>query len=386
MPSLRDLFLLDPTVTFLNHGSFGATPRPVFEMYQAWQRRLEWQPVQFLGTDIGEYLATARQAIGEYLNAAAEDVVFVPNATFGVNVVARSLALGPGDEVLTTDHEYGACDNAWLFLSGKRGFRYIRQPIILPATTPEALIEQLWQGVTSQTKVIYLSHITSPTALTFPVAEICARARAADILTIVDGAHAPGQLPLDMAAIGADFYTGNFHKWLCSPKGSAFLYARKEKQHLVEPLVVGWGWGEPRALTYGSDFLDYNQWLGTTDMAAYLAVPAAIQFQAEHEWDTVRDQCQALVTQAIHRIGNLTGLPPAYPDDQGFYRQMAIAPLPPITDLPAFKKQLYDEHHVEIPCINWQGQLFIRVSIQGYNTQTDVDRLLDVLQFMVQKL
>lgn len=383
MPSLRDLFLLDPTVTFLNHGSFGATPRPVFEMYQAWQRRLEWQPVQFLGTDIGEYLATARQAIGEYLNAAAEDVVFVPNATFGVNVVARSLALGPDDEVLTTDHEYGACDNAWLFLSGKRGFRYIRQPIILPATTPEALIEQLWQGVTSQTKVIYLSHITSPTALTFPVAEICARARAADILTIVDGAHAPGQLPLDMAAIGADFYTGNFHKWLCSPKGSAFLYARKEKQHLVEPLVVGWGWGEPRALTYGSDFLDYNQWLGTTDMAAYLAVPAAIQFQAEHEWDTVRDQCQALVTQAIHRIGDLTGLPPAYPDDQGFYRQMAIAPLPPITDLPAFKKQLYDEHHVEIPCINWQGQLFIRVSIQGYNSQDDVDRLLEALRRML---
>lgn len=383
MPSLRDLFLLDPTVTFLNHGSFGATPRPVFEMYQAWQRRLEWQPVQFLGTDIGEYLATARQAIGEYLNAAAEDVVFVPNATFGVNVVARSLALGPGDEVLTTDHEYGACDNAWLFLSGKRGFRYIRQPIILPATTPEALIEQLWQGVTSQTKVIYLSHITSPTALTFPVAEICARARAADILTIVDGAHAPGQLPLDMAAIGADFYTGNFHKWLCSPKGSAFLYARKEKQHLVEPLVVGWGWGEPRALTYGSDFLDYNQWLGTNDMAAYLAVPAAIQFQAEHEWDTVRDQCQALVTQAIHRIGDLTGLPPAYPDDQGFYRQMAIAPLPPITDLPAFKKQLYDEHHVEIPCINWQGQLFIRVSIQGYNSQDDVDRLLEALRRML---
>lgn len=385
MPSLRDLFLLDPTVTFLNHGSFGATPRPVFEMYQAWQRRLEWQPVQFLGTDIGEYLATARQAIGEYLNAAAEDVVFVPNATFGVNVVARSLALGPDDEVLTTDHEYGACDNTWLFLSGKRGFRYIRQPIILPATTPEALIEQLWQGVTSQTKVIYLSHITSPTALTFPVAEICARARAADILTIVDGAHAPGQLPLDMAAIGADFYTGNFHKWLCSPKGSAFLYARKEKQHLVEPLVVGWGWGEPRALTYGSDFLDYNQWLGTTDMAAYLAVPAAIQFQAEHEWDTVRDQCQALVTQAIHRIGDLTGLPPAYPDDQGFYRQMAIAPLPPITDLPAFKKQLYDEHHVEIPCINWQGQLFIRVSIQGYNTQDDVDQLLGALRLILEK-
>lgn len=383
MPSLRDFFLLDPTVTFLNHGSFGATPRPVFEVYQEWQRRLEWQPVQFLGTDIGEYLAAARQSIGNYLNACAEDVVFVPNATFGVNVVARSLNLGPDDEVLTTDHEYGACDNTWLFLSGKRGFQYIRQPITLPATTPETLVEQLWQGVTPQTKVIYLSHITSPTALTFPVAEICARARAAGILTLVDGAHAPGQLPLDMAALGADFYTGNFHKWLCSPKGSAFLYARKEKQHLVEPLVVGWGWGEPRAFTYGSDFLDYNQWLGTNDMAAYLAVPAAIQFQAEHDWDTVRDSCQALVTQAIHRIGELTGLPPAYPDDQGFYRQMAIAPLSPIANLPAFKKQLYQEHRVEIPCVQWQDKQFIRVSIQGYNTQADVERLLEALHSLL---
>ncbi len=385
MSSLRDLFLLDPTVTFLNHGSFGATPRPVYEVYQEWQRRLEWQPVQFLGTDIGEYLATARQALGSYLNAHPDDLVYVPNATFGVNVIARSLNLGPEDEVLTTDHEYGACDNTWLFLSGKQGFRYVRQAISLPATTPEVLLEQLWQGVTPHTKVIYLSHITSPTALTFPVAAICARARAEGILTLIDGAHAPGQLPLDMAVIGADFYTGNCHKWLCAPKGAAFLYARREQQHRVEPLVVGWGWGEPRAWTYGSDFLDYNQWLGTNDMAAYLSVAAAIEFQTAYQWDTVRDTCQTLVTQAIHRIGDLTGLPPAYPDDQGFYRQMAIAPLPPVTDLPAFKKRLYQEHRVEIPCVQWQDKQFIRVSIQGYNTQADVDRLLEALHLTLQK-
>ncbi len=186
-----------------------------------------------------------------------------------------------------------------------------------------------------------------------------------------------------MAVIGADFYTGNCHKWLCAPKGAAFLYARREQQHRVEPLVVGWGWGEPRAWTYGSDFLDYNQWLGTNDMAAYLSVAAAIEFQTAHQWDTVRDDCQTLVTQAIHRIGDLTGLPPAYPDDQGFYRQMAIAPLPPIPDLPAFKKRLYQEHRVEIPCVQWQDKQFIRVSIQGYNTQADVDRLLEVLRLML---
>lgn len=383
MSSLRDLFLLDPTVVFLNHGSFGATPRPVFEVYQEWQCRLEWQPVQFLGTDIAEYLAAARQSLGTYLNAPADDLVFVPNATFGVNVVARSLNLGPDDEVLTSNHEYGACDNAWLFLSGKQRFTYMRQPIALPATTPEAIIEQLWQGVTPRTRVIYVSHITSPTALTFPAAAICARARAEGIITVVDGAHAPGQIPLDMAAIGADFYTGNCHKWLCAPKGSAFLYARQERQPLIEPLVVGWGWGEPRAWTYGSDFLDYMQWLGTNDMAAYLAVAAAIQFQSEHQWDEVRGRCHQLVQQAIHRIGELTGLPAAYPDDQGFYHQMAIAPLPQIADLPGFKKRLYQQYRVEIPCVQWQDRQFIRVSIQGYNSQEDVDALLAALGEML---
>ncbi|HUM71131.1 MAG TPA: aminotransferase class V-fold PLP-dependent enzyme, partial [Chloroflexota bacterium] len=210
--NLKDLFLLDPTVHFLNHGSFGATPSPVFAVYQEWQRRLEWQPVQFIAADLGDHLAAARQALGDYVNSQADDLVFVPNATFGVNVVARSLALGAGDEVLATDHEYGACDNIWRFLSQKQGFRYVNQPISLPTGTEEEIVAELWQGVTARTRVIFVSHITSATAVTFPIAAICARARAEGILTVVDGAHAPGQIPLDMAAIGADFYTGNCHK------------------------------------------------------------------------------------------------------------------------------------------------------------------------------
>lgn len=378
---LRDLFLLDPDVVFLNHGSFGATPRPVFEVYQAWQRRLEWQPVQFLGVELGGYLAEARAALGRAVNAPAGDLVYVPNATYAVNAVARSLALGPGDEVLTTDHEYGACDNVWRFLSRKQGFDVVRRHIPL-GLTAEEMAEALWRGVTPRTKVIFMSHITSPTALRLPVEAICARARAAGILTLIDAAHAVGQLPLDLTALGADFYTSNAHKWLCAPKGAAFLYARREVQPLIEPLIVGWGWGEERALTFGSDFLDAFQWPGTADFAAFLSVPAAIRFQEEHDWPAVRRACYALVSEAIACIGEVTGLPGVYAGDD-LYAQMAIAPLPPIDDLPAFKARLYNDYRVEIPCTLWDGRPFIRVSIQGYNSGADVDALARALSSML---
>ena len=379
---LRSLYLLDPNVTFLNHGSFGATPQPVFDAYQAWQRRLEWQPVRFLGTELAGHLAEARRALGDFLHADAADLVYVPNATFGVNVVARSLRLGAGDEVLTTDHEYGACDRVWRYLSRERGFAYCRQPVALPLTTDEELVDHFWQGVTPRTRIIFLSHITSPTAVRLPIAALCARARAAGILTLIDGAHAPGQIDLDLPAIGADFYTGNCHKWLSSPKGAAFLYARREAQALVEPLVVGWGYDAEPGTSYGSRFLDLLQWLGTIDYAAYLSVPAAIRFQAEHDWPAVRAACHPLVGQALDGIGGLTGLPSVYPDDS-FYHQMAVAPLPPQTDIVALKRRLIDDCRIEIPCTRWNDQPFIRVSIQAYNTHDDVSRLVDALRVLL---
>ena len=377
--SLRRHYLLDPDVTFLNHGSFGATPRPVFEMYQAWQRRLEWQPVQFLVDELPGHLAHARAVLGAYVGAAADDLVFVPNATHALNTVARSLDLGPGDEVLTTDHEYGACVNAWRFLGGKQGFTVVPRPFRLPLASADAFVEHLWAGVTPRTRVIYLSHITSPTAVRFPVEAVCARARAAGILTIIDGAHAPGQIDLDLAALGADFYFGNLHKWLSAPKGAAFLYTRRERQPLIEPLVVGWGWGADRQISFGSDYLDYLQWLGTDDLSAYLSVPEAIEFQHMHDWTAVRRACHDLLTQAIDRINALTGLPPAYADSSAF-AQMAIAPLPPVADLPAFKKRFYQQFGVEVPFTHWRDRQFIRVSVQGYNTQDDIEVLLAALR------
>lgn len=381
---MKTHFLLDPDVVFLNHGSFGATPKPVFADYQAWQLRLERQPVYFIQHELWNHLAQARQQLGAFVRANPDDLVFIPNATFGLNIVARSLTLTPEDEVLTTDHEYGACNNVWQFLSQKQGFGYVQQPIDLPATTPEAIVEQLWQGVTPHTRIIYLSHISSATALGFPIAEICYRARQAGIMTIIDGAHAPGQLPLDLAAIDPDFYFGNLHKWLCSPKGSAFLYARADRQPLIEPLVVGWGWGAGRTLSFGSDFLDYNQWLGTNDVSAYLAVPAAIQFQAVHDWTAVRQSCHALLTETIHRVCALTGLPSIYSNDS-FYHQVATIPLPQLAEAEVFKVALLEEFKVEAPIVTWNGRHYIRISVQAYNTPDDIDILLEALATLLPK-
>lgn len=386
MPSLRRLFLLDPDVVFLNHGSFGATPRLVFQVYQTWQRRLEHQPVKFLATDLFDHLKHARQALADFVHADADDLAFVPNTTFGINIVARSLNLGSGDEILATDHEYGACDNVWEFISRKTGASYVRQPIPLPAMSSDEIVEQLWNGVTPRTKVIFISHITSPTALHLPVEAICQRAREAGILTVIDGAHAPGQIPIDLGAIKADFYIGNCHKWLSAPKGSAFLYSAPDRQKLVEPLVVSWGWGENATFTTGSRYLDNLQWWGTIDPSAFLSVPAAIQFQQDHNWPAVRQRCHTLVGQAVRRICDLVGHAPLYPHDAGFYHQMAIAPLPAIPDLPAFKERLYEEYRVEVPCAQWKDQQFIRVSVQGYNTQVDIDRLVEALDDLLPRV
>jgi isopenicillin-N epimerase len=207
-------FLLRPDITFLNHGSFGACPRPVFDRYQWWQRELEMQPVDFIGRRRTALLAQARAQLAQFAGTDADNLVYVPNATYATNIVARSLDLSPGDEVLSTDHEYGAAERTWRFTLAQRGATLITQPITLPITTTERFMEDLWAGVTSRTRVIFLSHITSPTALIFPVAEVCRRAREVGILTVVDGAHAPGQVDLSLDALGADFYAGNCHKWL----------------------------------------------------------------------------------------------------------------------------------------------------------------------------
>ncbi|MBX0329605.1 aminotransferase class V-fold PLP-dependent enzyme [Oscillochloris sp. ZM17-4] len=373
---VADQFLLKSGMAFLNHGSFGACPRPVFDVYQSWQRELEAQPVEFLGRRITGLLAEARAALGAYVGARADDLAFVPNATYGVNIVARSLDLQPGDEVLATDHEYGAVDRTWRFICGQRGARYINQPVDLPLSDPAEVVERLWAGVTPRTRIIVVSHISSPTALIFPVAAICARARAEGILTLIDGAHAPGQIDLDMGEIGADFYTGNCHKWLCAPKGAGFLYAREESQPLLKPLVVSWGY---EAIAPGpSLFVDHFGWTGTFDPAAYLSVPAAIAFQAEHGWPQVRAACRSLLAQARARVADLGGQEQICPDGPEWWAQLAAVPLPPC-DPAELKRRLWDEFQVEVPIVVWRDMPMVRISVQAYNSPADIDRLVGAL-------
>jgi isopenicillin-N epimerase len=377
---MRDLFLLDPDVIFLNHGSFGACPHPVFAEYQRWQRELERQPVEFLGRRFNDLMREARSALGGYLGADADDLVYVTNATVGLNIVARSLDLQPGDEVVSTDHEYGALDRTWRFLCAKHSAKVIRQPVSVPIRSAEEVIEAIWSGVTDRTRVLFISHITSPTAIIFPIAPLIDRARERGIITIVDGAHAPGQIDLNLRDLGADFYSGNLHKWLMSPKGSAFLYARKEMQHLVEPLVISWGWQAEKPSA--SKFVDEQEWTGTRDIAAFLSVPAAIQFQHDHDWPRVRRACHELVRYAREQVSNLFSLPPLTPDDEQWFAQMSALPLP-ACDLDALKRRLYDEYRIEIPVIRWNDRCFVRISIQGYNTRADVDQLAAALRALL---
>ncbi|MBQ0931432.1 aminotransferase class V-fold PLP-dependent enzyme [Ideonella sp. 4Y16] len=377
---MRDLFLLDPDIVFLNHGSFGACPREVLAALSRWQHEQERNPVEFLGRRSGGLLAAAREALGQAIGARGEDLVFMPNSTTGVNVVARSFALQPGDEVLATDLEYGACDATWQRVCAQRGAHYRRVEIPLPYR-PAQVVERLLAAVGPRTRLIYLSHITSTTALTLPVAEVCAAARQRGLPVLVDGAHAPGQIPLDLAAIGADFYVGNCHKWQCAPKGSAFLHAQPAWQAMLDAPVTSWGYAEDTLSHAGLDTwlgrtpLERRmQWQGTRDITPWLTVPDALRFQDAHDWPAVRQRSHALVAQAMDALCRRHGGEPIA--DERDWAQMAAIPVP-AQDPEALRQRLFDESRIEVPVTTHAGQVFVRVSAQAYTTEQDIQRLLD---------
>ncbi len=376
---LKDDFLLDPSAIFLNHGSFGATPRPVFENYQYWQRELELQPVEFIGRRAPDLLRQARSELAEYMHCGANDLVFVQNATYGMNVAVRALSLGPDDEVLASNHEYGAVNKTWMYHASQHGYRYINHPMDSFCDSKEAWVEQLWSGVTPHTRVISISHITSPTALVFPIQEVCRRARAEGILTVIDGAHAPGQIDLNLTELGADFYTGNLHKWMCAPKGVAFIYARPEMQKHVQPLVVGWGYNPDGAEE--TRFVDYLEWTGTRDVASFLAVPSVLAYMREHDWASVRATCHQLALETQQRFATYSDEGPLSTPD--WFVQMADIPLPRQIDGQKLSEN-FRAHKIEIPVIHWHDRWFLRLSVQAYTTQKDLDALFDVVKRQVE--
>ena len=382
--NLASQFLLRKDVVFLNHGSFGACPRPVFETYQAFQRELESQPVDFLGRRLEELMRKPREALAPFLGAKPDDIVGLTNATVALNIVAQSLDLKPGDEILTTDHEYAALEKTWAYVARKTGAHIVVAPVSLPLESEHAFTEDLLAHMSPRTRVLFVSHITSPTALLFPVASIVAEARRRGIWTVIDGAHTPGHIPLDLGALGVDFYAGNCHKWLMTPKGSAFLYVRPELQNLINPLVISHGWTaqskEPNAKgAFGnSPFIDELEMQGTRDPSALLSIPAALDFRTRHAWNDVARACSRLATETADRVSALTGLPPLA--DEAFRApQMVAMPLPEC-DVEQLQNDMVAHYGIEIPVFKWKAHHIARLSVQGYNTQKDMDALVDALR------
>lgn len=377
---MKSQFLLDESITFLNHGSFGACPKPIFEEYQRFQLELENEPVYFILKKQAAYLKIAKESLAKYIGCNANDFFFTPNPTFAVNTIMRSLDLKEGDEILSTNHEYGAMDRTWNFYCKKSGAKYIRQNISLPVVSKEQILKEFWSGYTSKTKIIFLNQISSATALIFPVKEICDKARELGLITIIDGAHVAGQMDLDIEELNPDFYTGTLHKWMLAPKGSSFLYVKKDFQEMLDPLVVGWGY---ESVAPGeSQFLDYQEFQGTREISAFLCTPKVIDFLEKNDWKTKAKECRSIVLNNYQRFCDLLNTQPICPITEEFLVQMASFPVKtsnPVT----LKELLFNKYKIEIPVMPLNGNYFIRYSINAYNSQEDLDILYKALQDII---
>lgn len=376
MKELKDLFLLSDDVIHLNHGSFGACPKPIFNDYQHWQLELEKNPVNFFVNEGNRVLATSKRVLGDFIGADPDDIVFTMNPSYAMNIVAKSLKLNPGDEILSTNHEYGAMDRMWKYYCNKAGAKYVQQEISIPLVSKEQFIIEFWKGYNENTKVIFISQITSMTATIFPVKEICEKAKELGLLTIVDGAHVPGHIPLNLKELKADIYTGACHKWLLTPKGSSFLYCVKSIQNDFDPLLISWGYDAD--VPGKSKFLDYHQLQGTRDYSAFLTMPAAIKFRNEHNWDEVSNRCKKMILENYQDLCNIFNTEPVCPINESFLGQMCSIPIP-TNDPIKVKELLFNKYKIEIPVFKLHEQVYTRLSSQVYVSQSDVDHLKSVL-------
>jgi isopenicillin-N epimerase len=402
-PDFARYWPLDPDVTYLNHGSLGACPWPVLRAQDEWRTRLEREPVQFMDYEMEAHLDVARERLGEFLGAHGEDLAFVPNATAGINTVLRSLTFAPGDEILSDDHEYNACLNAIRFVADRADAKLVVAKVPLAPASPAEVVEAILDRVTPRTRLAVVSHVTSPTALVFPVAEIVAGLAERGIDTLVDGAHAPGMLLLDIDALDAAYYTGNCHKWLCAPKGSGFLHVRSDRQELIHPLSTSHGANSPRRDR--SRFRLEFDWTGTADPTPFLAVPAALDFMAglvpggwpevmrrNHELALVgmarlRDSIGAKPLGGEAMLGSmatvelLRGIDPGPPDRTSEDDESTTRPLDPL------RSALFRDHRIEVPVFPWphtpaegSPRRLLRVSAQLYNNAEDYDQLSAALK------
>ena len=372
-------WLLDSKITFLNHGSFGACPLPVLAAQQQLRDRIERQPLQFFGRDLEGLLDQARQQLAEFVGAEAEDLAFVPNATTGINTVLRSLRFAPGDELLTTSQEYNACRNALNYVAERGDLEIKVATVPFPIASAEQITEAVLQAVSSKTRLVLLDHVVSQTGLIFPIAQLVRELNQRDIETLIDGAHAPGMLPLNLRQLGATYYTGNCHKWLCSPKGAAFLYVQPDRQAAIRPLTISHGANAPR--TDRSRFWLEMDWVGTDDPTPYLCVPVAIQFLGSllpGGWSELMQRNHQLAIEARRMLCQALAIELPCPDD--LVGAMAVVPLPAGPFLP-LQDLLLERYGIEVPVVPFPQppDRLLRISAQLYNALSQYEWLAQSL-------
>jgi isopenicillin-N epimerase len=373
-----DLWPVDPDVTFLNHGSFGSCPNSVLEFQNQIRLRLERQPIRFFVRDLEELWDNARKELATFVGAMPDDLVFVPNATAGINTVLRSLTFHAGDELLVTDHEYNACRNALNYVAARAGAKIVVVQLSFPLSSSVDIIQAIEARVTPRTRLALIDHVTSQTGLVLPLADMVQSLARSGVDVLVDGAHAPGMVPLDLVALGAAYYTGNCHKWLCAPKGAAFLHVHRDRQEAIRPLVISHGANSSRSDR--SRFLIEFGWMGTGDPSAALSVPEAIRFMGSllpGGWPAVMQRNHELALAGRKNLCEALGIAPPCPDE--WIGSLASLPLPDSTTDAPSKSPLYldplqdwlmENGNIEVPVIPWPAppKRLIRISAQLYNS------------------
>jgi len=375
---VKHLWLLDPNITFLNHGSFGATPIAVLAKQDEFRRQLEREPVRFMVRELEPLLDAARGELAQFVGAEPENLAFVPNATAGVNAVLRSLDLDQHDELLVTDQEYNASRNVLDYVAGLEGAKVVVAEIPFPIASPDVVIERVLEKVTARTRLVLIDHVVSQTALILPVQRLIAELRARNIDVLVDGAHAPGMLPLNLRELGAAYYTANLHKWVCAPKGAAFLYARSNRRMGLRPIAISHGANATR--TDRSRFHLEFDWTGTFDPSAWLASAEAIRYMAtivEGGWQEIMRRNHELVLRARDLLCARLQVGQPAPDDM--LGSMAAIPLND-GDWIALQDELF-ARNIEVPIMPWPypPKRLLRVSAQLYNTIDDYEKLAEAL-------
>jgi isopenicillin-N epimerase len=382
-----ELWSLDRDLIFLNHGSFGACPTEVLRHQAALRAEMEAEPVRFLSRELDDRLAAARQALGTFVGADPDDLAFVSNATSGVNAVLRSLPFSPGDELLTTNHAYNACRNALEFVAARSGARVAVADVPFPVASPDVIVESVIARVTPRTRLALLDHVTSPTGLILPIARLITELGARGVEVLVDGAHAPGMVPLDLGALGATYYSGNCHKWLCSPKGSAFLWVRRDRQRDVRPLTISHGANVTRS-GHSRFRLEFD-WTGTTDPTGFLTVPKAIEYVGSllpGGWPAVMARNHELAVEGRRPLCAALGSSAPCPDDMVGSLASVVLPDGPTADIgwrrpDPLQRRLFEDWRIEVPVMSWPAapRRLIRISAQLYNRRADYERLAEAL-------